>query len=300
MSNTKLISKLRSAAWSGPVPCPVCDEAADALEGLQAQLPERMEHCTIVFKECEKGHGRLTATNWVQHDCPTCALEAAQAERSALRAELNKQVALVEKCMLAMNENADRGQKAEAERDLALAQIVKMQKQEPIGDVVISTDILGGGGVQVIKWRKDAPPTIEGMKVYAAAGASQVQPAVDRLVDAVLDLAIPEGGDVSDIGALPSHAAAKAARSLPWQRWKSGNDFAPFHPQASHVSPDYRDGWNDAYAAACAQQPSWQPSQARELSNTEVDEIVYACRRAGDDSTYALTRAIIAAINAKG
>jgi hypothetical protein len=29
--------------------------------------------------------------------------------------------------------------------------------------------------------------------------------------------------------------------------WKSGNEFAPFHPQASHVPPDYRDGWNACY-----------------------------------------------------
>jgi hypothetical protein len=41
---------------------------------LQKQLPEGMEHCTILFKECEKGHGWLTATNWVPHGCPTCQL----------------------------------------------------------------------------------------------------------------------------------------------------------------------------------------------------------------------------------
>lgn len=34
------------------------------------------------------------------------------------------------------------------------------------------------------------------------------------------------------------------------QRWNSGNEFLPFHPSASHVSPAYRDGWNDCYAAA--------------------------------------------------
>lgn len=26
--------------------------------------------------------------------------------------------------------------------------------------------------------------------------------------------------------------------------WKSGNEFLPYHPSASHVRPDYRDGWN--------------------------------------------------------
>lgn len=34
------------------------------------------------------------------------------------------------------------------------------------------------------------------------------------------------------------------------QRWKCGDEFLPFHPQASHVPPDYRDGWNRCYWAA--------------------------------------------------
>jgi hypothetical protein len=34
------------------------------------------------------------------------------------------------------------------------------------------------------------------------------------------------------------------------ERWKSGNQFLPYHPDASHVNPAYRDGWNDCYAAA--------------------------------------------------
>jgi hypothetical protein len=61
----------------------VSDNYADGLEArikeliaerdaLAAQLPEGMKHCTIEFKECDKGHGWLTATNWVQHGCPTC------------------------------------------------------------------------------------------------------------------------------------------------------------------------------------------------------------------------------------
>ncbi|WP_457325100.1 hypothetical protein, partial [Roseateles sp. P5_E11] len=35
-------------------------------------------------------------------------------------------------------------------------------------------------------------------------------------------------------------------------QWKAGNEFLPYHPQASHVSPDYRDGWNACYRAAKA------------------------------------------------
>jgi hypothetical protein len=45
---------------------------------LRKQLPDGMQHCTIRFKECEHGHGWLTADNWVQHGCPTCELRAAE------------------------------------------------------------------------------------------------------------------------------------------------------------------------------------------------------------------------------
>lgn len=36
------------------------------------------------------------------------------------------------------------------------------------------------------------------------------------------------------------------------EAWKCGDEFAPYHPDASHVSPDYRDGWNHCYRAALA------------------------------------------------
>ena len=32
--------------------------------------------------------------------------------------------------------------------------------------------------------------------------------------------------------------------------WKVGREFLPFHPDASHVTPEYRDGWNACYQAA--------------------------------------------------
>jgi len=38
--------------------------------------------------------------------------------------------------------------------------------------------------------------------------------------------------------------------------WKSGNEFRPYHPSASHCNPDYRDGWNDCYRAALAAPPA--------------------------------------------
>ena len=55
-------------------------------ERLKSQLPEGMEHCTILFKECPKGHGRLTATNWVQHDCMICENERLVAELALFKA----------------------------------------------------------------------------------------------------------------------------------------------------------------------------------------------------------------------
>jgi hypothetical protein len=32
--------------------------------------------------------------------------------------------------------------------------------------------------------------------------------------------------------------------------WKFGNEYLPYHPSASHVNPEYRDGWNDCYSTA--------------------------------------------------
>ena len=56
---------------------------------LKAQLPEGMEHCTILFKECAKGHGRLTAANWVPHECHWCEIEKLQAEVARLSRDLD-------------------------------------------------------------------------------------------------------------------------------------------------------------------------------------------------------------------
>lgn len=57
----------------------VAGDAVERAERLEAQLPEDMKECTIQFKECEKGHGWLTATNWVQHGCPTCRVQELEA-----------------------------------------------------------------------------------------------------------------------------------------------------------------------------------------------------------------------------
>jgi len=33
-----------------------------------------------------------------------------------------------------------------------------------------------------------------------------------------------------------------------------GNEYKPFHPSASHVRPEWRDGWNACFVAAIAQE----------------------------------------------
>jgi len=53
------------------------------IERLEAQFPAGMKHCTIVFKSCDKGHGRLTATNWIDSGCPTCQREELEAKLDA-------------------------------------------------------------------------------------------------------------------------------------------------------------------------------------------------------------------------
>ena len=79
--------------------CPLCNDTGDQrywegrwrdadaeIAKLRARLPGGMEHCTILFKECDVGHGWLTATNWVQHGCPHCKIAKLRAalERSVI------------------------------------------------------------------------------------------------------------------------------------------------------------------------------------------------------------------------
>jgi hypothetical protein len=34
------------------------------------------------------------------------------------------------------------------------------------------------------------------------------------------------------------------------REYKSGNEFLPYHPSASHTPPDFRDGWNSCFSEA--------------------------------------------------
>lgn len=49
---------------------------------------------------------------------------------------------------------------------------------------------------------------------------------------------------------LSEFSAQKVQEPYAGQQWKSGNEYLPYHPSASHVSPAYREGWNNCYKAA--------------------------------------------------
>ena len=41
-------------------------------------------------------------------------------------------------------------------------------------------------------------------------------------------------------------------KDMPSSAYKMGDEFKPFHPGASHVRPEWRDGWNACFIAAIA------------------------------------------------
>lgn len=52
------------------------------------KLPEGMEHRSIRFLECEKGHGRLIASNWIDGGCNRCEIERLKATKREYDAHL--------------------------------------------------------------------------------------------------------------------------------------------------------------------------------------------------------------------
>ena len=78
---------------------------------------------------------------------------------------------------------------------------------------------------------------------------------------------LPDGDHELVVGAAPMNEEQRAWPAPPGHEptlqeqiervgppWKSGNrDLQPFHPSASQVSPEYRDGWNRCYLLARAE-----------------------------------------------
>ena len=55
-----------------------------------------------------------------------------------------------------------------------------------------------------------------------------------------------------DAGLLDRHG--KIRGDLKASAYCVGNEYKPFHPSASHVRPEWRDGWNACFVAAIAQE----------------------------------------------
>ncbi|WP_312834324.1 hypothetical protein [Comamonas sp.] len=62
-------------------------------------------------------------------------------------------------------------------------------------------------------------------------------------------------------------AQLSARQAAPDGPWKCGNEYLPYHPDASHVDPAYRDGWNDCYRAAPP------PPEREPLTDEQIDEL---------------------------
>jgi hypothetical protein len=65
------------------------------------------------------------------------------------------------------------------------------------------------------------------------------------------------------------------ADTIAHSEWKCGNEFLPYHPQASHAPPDYRDGWNACFKAAMALR---QPIPESMLTGPALGEAIEAAR----------------------
>jgi hypothetical protein len=85
------------------------------------------------------------------------------------------------------------------------------------------------------------PGATEEMLALAVSCASEL----DAIIDLLAALSRPAPATTAPVSAQGDERAAA-------EPWKSGNEFLPYHPSASHVEPSYRDGWNACYKAALA------------------------------------------------
>lgn len=67
-----MLGKIERRDWHGVADCAMDLRELEAEARIRAQLPLGMEHCKILFRECDVGHGWLTAANWIDHGCPHC------------------------------------------------------------------------------------------------------------------------------------------------------------------------------------------------------------------------------------
>ena len=88
LANASYAAGRDPAKYVRPILVLHAQQALARTEALEAQLPQSMQDCTILFKQCERGHGWLTAANWLQHPCGTCRIEALEADNARLREAL--------------------------------------------------------------------------------------------------------------------------------------------------------------------------------------------------------------------
>lgn len=75
----------------------IITELNHTIEELQSRLPEGMRECTIIFEQCEVGHGYLRGTNWIKHDCPWCEIAKLKEQNKSLKYRVDHAEWLVEK-----------------------------------------------------------------------------------------------------------------------------------------------------------------------------------------------------------
>lgn len=66
---------------------------------LESHRPDGFDGCTIMFRECDKGHGWLTAANWLPFSCPTCRIAELDDENDTLActiSDLREQIAALQ------------------------------------------------------------------------------------------------------------------------------------------------------------------------------------------------------------
>ena len=61
--------------------------------------------------------------------------------------------------------------------------------------------------------------------------------------------------------------------------WKQGNEFLPYHPKASHIEPDHRDGWNACYWACIAASQAGRAAVPTPIKETDARDKDLDARR---------------------
>lgn len=122
------VAELEAEKWNTQIAEAALLSVEKERDGLLSQLPEGMKHCTIIFKECDKGHGWLTATNWVQHGCPKCEFDRIVDEKHELQRLRRQSSNMVSALHLEACQWRLKAEKAEQERDGLAAKLEKAEE----------------------------------------------------------------------------------------------------------------------------------------------------------------------------